>query len=509
MFFNEIELLKVRLEEIHSVVDFFVICESPVTFRGEPKPLHFKESEALFEKYRHKIIHVVVDDLPETQNPWDREFAQRDALVRGCRMADDDDMIMISDADEIPRRETVIEVRNSDGFVAFDMPMYQYYMNLRAEASGWNRAFAVSWKDRHQLRNFTSGRVDKHLVREDFRDRYKEISRAGWHFTYLGGADTIRTKLKSFSHTEEWFQNMLNEQGIENQVVDGGVVGNYWHLAEYVPIDESFPEFVRRNAEYFRQIGYIKDIYEAHRELQVRARDLKEIAKRQISDTSKLLAASSMIGVRKFEKIVSVGTFCAAAAHLREAGLRDAAYPFDWLFSNPAFAADCIEDDFATFLDRQYLQKVEGQRKCRHEFYQERYPMGDGAIFNHHDPSSEPDYSHFQRTIERFRAVLTARGSTLFLMMIGADSLNEAMLKGIVRLHDALRAAPMLVMVATESHVEARGRLHVVWGRPGLAIARVFVRSRISDGMLFDDKEDTDQIISFLKLIVHRNNSSQ
>lgn len=414
MFFNEIELLKVRLEEIHSVVDFFVICESPVTFRGEPKPLHFKESEALFEKYRHKIIHVVVDDLPETQNPWDREFAQRDALVRGCRMADDDDMIMISDADEIPRRETVIEVRNSDGFVAFDMPMYQYYMNLRAEASGWNRAFAVSWKDRHQLRNFTSGRVDKHLVREDFRDRYKEISRAGWHFTYLGGADTIRTKLKSFSHTEEWFQNMLNEQGIENQVVDGGVVGNYWHLAEYVPIDESFPEFVRRNAEYFRQIGYIKDIYEAHRELQVRARDLKEIAKRQISDTSKLLAASSMIGVRKFEKIVSVGTFCAAAAHLREAGLRDAAY-----------------------------------------------------------------------------------------------SLNEAMLKGIVRLHDALRAAPMLVMVATESHVEARGRLHVVWGRPGLAIARVFVRSRISDGMLFDDKEDTDQIISFLKLIVHRNNSSQ
>lgn len=167
-FFNEIELLKIRLEELHDVVDFFVICEAPVTFRGEPKPLHFEKNREMFDEYRDKIIHVVVTDLPTTSNPWDREFAQRDALARGCWMAEDSDMIMVSDADEIPRRETIIEVRNSDGYVAFDMPMYQYYINLQAETSGWNRSFAVSWKDRHLLRNFTSGRVDNHLVREAF-----------------------------------------------------------------------------------------------------------------------------------------------------------------------------------------------------------------------------------------------------------------------------------------------------------------------------------------------------
>lgn len=294
---------------------------------------------------------------------------------------------------------------------------------------------------------------------------------------------------------------MLGEGGIENQIVDGGVVGNDWHLAEYVPINDSFPDAVRRNADHLRAIGYIKDIYEAFHELQVRTRELKQFAKRQISETSKLATAFALTGARKFERIVSIGTFCAAAAHLREAGLRDAAYPFDWLFSNPAMVADCIEDDFSTFLDRKYLSKVDGERRCRHEFYQQRYPMGAGAIFNHHDPSSEPDFSHFQRAIARFRKILEAQGTTLFFMMINAQTLSDAFVKDLMRLHDVLRAAPTFVLVATESHIEAQGRIQIVWHRPGLAIARISVRSRIADGMLFSDPVDTRQVGDFLKLI--------
>jgi hypothetical protein len=90
MFFNELEILSIRLKELYDVVHRFVIIEAPVTHQGKPKPLYFRENSERFRTFSDRIHHVVVRDMPEEDN-WQREFYQRNAL-RGAipdALADD------------------------------------------------------------------------------------------------------------------------------------------------------------------------------------------------------------------------------------------------------------------------------------------------------------------------------------------------------------------------------------------------------------------------------------
>src|SRR5579884_2037055 len=103
LFFDELKILKLRLEELGDVVDRFVLVESTRTFSNRSKPLHFLDNQHLFRKYASKIRHVVVEDMPERyESAWDVEAFQRNAILRGIEGAAPDDLIIISDVDEIP-----------------------------------------------------------------------------------------------------------------------------------------------------------------------------------------------------------------------------------------------------------------------------------------------------------------------------------------------------------------------------------------------------------------------
>ncbi len=105
LFFNEIQLLRLRLAELSPVVERFVLVEATRSFTGHPKPLHFENNRHLFEEHLEKICHIVVDDLPaKYESAWDMEAHQRNAILRGLTEANPDDIIAISDVDEIPRR---------------------------------------------------------------------------------------------------------------------------------------------------------------------------------------------------------------------------------------------------------------------------------------------------------------------------------------------------------------------------------------------------------------------
>jgi beta-1,4-mannosyl-glycoprotein beta-1,4-N-acetylglucosaminyltransferase len=112
IFFNELELLELRLNELSDVVDRFILVEATRTFTNKPKPLYYAENKHLFSKFNHKITHIIVEDLPESDNPWILERFQRNCISRGFNNMSDDDIIMISDTDEIPRAEIVKEVTN-------------------------------------------------------------------------------------------------------------------------------------------------------------------------------------------------------------------------------------------------------------------------------------------------------------------------------------------------------------------------------------------------------------
>src|SRR6185312_15373656 len=109
MFFNELELLELRLHELSGVVDKFVLVETTVTFTNKPKSLIFQENLSRFKKFQDKIIHIVVDDMPKSSNPWTLEKFQRDAIRRGLNDCRPDDVVLVSDVDEIPRAKTLVE----------------------------------------------------------------------------------------------------------------------------------------------------------------------------------------------------------------------------------------------------------------------------------------------------------------------------------------------------------------------------------------------------------------
>lgn len=104
IFNDELPMLKFRPKELNDVIDYFVLVESVATHPGIPKPLYYRDNQHLFNEYKYKIQHVIVDDVSATTDPWHRENHQRNAITRGVvkLKLDEQDMIVISDCDEIP-----------------------------------------------------------------------------------------------------------------------------------------------------------------------------------------------------------------------------------------------------------------------------------------------------------------------------------------------------------------------------------------------------------------------
>jgi hypothetical protein len=278
-FFNELDMLELRLNELYDKVEFFVLAEAPVTFQGKPKPLFYGENKHRFADFADKIIHLVIMDMPASQNAWDREHFQRNALRRGLAKAAADDIVIISDADEIVSRDAIDILRVTSGFTQLNMPMYQYYMNLR-EQHGWSKVFAFTCGLLPEIPDFNWVRTSQAEAYEKFAGRNRKMFNAGWHFTYLGGAESIRQKLQAFSHTEAWFQHMASPGGIEAQLAAGYEVGNSWNFARYCEIDSSYPTHVQNNVKKYTDLGFIKNPYEALREMQGMIRFLHDTIRR-------------------------------------------------------------------------------------------------------------------------------------------------------------------------------------------------------------------------------------
>ena len=116
-FYNELKMLSFRLKELNDVVDHFILAEATLTHAGEPKELIYQNNKHLFEEYNHKIIHIIVDDMPtdvsHIAKAWDREIHQRNCLMRGIEQLDikDTDIILVNDCDEIPNPELLEQMK--------------------------------------------------------------------------------------------------------------------------------------------------------------------------------------------------------------------------------------------------------------------------------------------------------------------------------------------------------------------------------------------------------------
>ena len=130
-FFNELDILKLRLHIMNPVVDRFVISEATETFSGNPKPLYYEENKEMFAEFADKIIHVVVDDTPPGYT-HDRDTFQKNAVGRGLKDCTEEDIIIFSDLDEIPNPEKIKEIlQNFDRTKIYHFAQRLFYCYLK------------------------------------------------------------------------------------------------------------------------------------------------------------------------------------------------------------------------------------------------------------------------------------------------------------------------------------------------------------------------------------------
>lgn len=241
-FCHELDVLRIRLHELAEVVDRFVLVESPVTHSGRRKPLYYRDNSSRFADFGEKIVHIVVDDMPVGDDSWRREAFQRNALDRALSECSDDDIVMISDADEIPRASCVREYRVDQGVMSFQQWLSYYWLNCR---DGW--WFGSRIMPFGLFRRFSNATSVRH-------HGCAAISDGGWHFSYLGGISSIRTKLESFAHTEFDLAQYKDYSYLEQVSATGADIFGRSHNWRFVEVDESFPAFVQENQTLLRHL---------------------------------------------------------------------------------------------------------------------------------------------------------------------------------------------------------------------------------------------------------------
>lgn len=247
LFFNEFDLLKIRLREMAEHVDKFVIVEAAETFRGDPKPLYFAENAQLFDEYKGKIIHVAVKGHFEAKKPFHRERYQRNQILRGLKDCRANDIIIVSDVDEIVRQKElpkIIDVLSSKKAkrVVCYQKMYMYYLNRYQ--SPWPGTAATTFNElKTTYKSCPTFIRKKRLKKSPFI-----LQDAGWHFSYMGGEAQMLKKIAAFSHSEvdtpegrAYFLEQLKAE------------------LPFEEIDDTFPLYVQEHKDELLNKGFIRD----------------------------------------------------------------------------------------------------------------------------------------------------------------------------------------------------------------------------------------------------------
>lgn len=246
-FFNELDLLEIRLHELNDVVDFFVISEATKTFTGMSKPLVFEENKQKFAKFLHKIKHIIVNP-PETDNPWVRERFQRDQMFEVLSGCDKNDVIMLSDVDEIISAKAVRQYNPRMGIRVLEMKMFYYFFNCKFQYP-WPKAKIFPFWEICKERGFP---LSEFRVERD-EENHGAIYDAGWHFSFLGDVECISLKIDSFSEQQYNKKIYNNKDNIQNSMENGKDVFGRAMNFEFVEIDNSYPKFITENLDRFKR----------------------------------------------------------------------------------------------------------------------------------------------------------------------------------------------------------------------------------------------------------------
>ncbi len=239
MYFDEEVTLEVRLNTLNKYVDYFVIVEANFNHKGENRKILFNHEK--FEKFKDKIIYIIFDKQPDKieiinieddedtksrkyiMNALYRENGQRNFIAEGLKNADNNDIVMISDVDEIPKLDDINFSNIQERIILFKQDMFYYKFNLSIPDFKWTGTKACKFKNLvspQWLRNikdrkYSFYRFDTFFSKKKYID-VKIINDGGWHFSNIKTASKIEHKLKSYLHHREFDLQSLSVKQIED-----------------------------------------------------------------------------------------------------------------------------------------------------------------------------------------------------------------------------------------------------------------------------------------------------
>ena len=285
MYFDEEQVLDLRLNVLNDFVDYFVIVESTQNHKGIKRELLFDQSK--FQKFKNKIIYLVYDEIPknvetisdnEDENEKDRKYimnavyrenSQRNFITKGLQKADENDLILVSDVDEIPKLNSLNLSKIDNKILIFKQDMFYYKFNLAIPNFKWSGTKGVKkknlkspqWLRNIKDRKYAFFRIDTFFSEKKYTN-IKIISDGGWHFSNIKNAKMIEHKLRSYLHHREFDQVSLSVDEIDNLIknkkaiydlrvdkkvnkVGNGVVLNNYNI-------NKLPKYINENLDKYK-----------------------------------------------------------------------------------------------------------------------------------------------------------------------------------------------------------------------------------------------------------------
>lgn len=230
MFYNELDVLELRLQVLDQYVDKFILVESELNHIGTRKPLYFKENQERYSKWADKIIHVVVteDESPKDENPWSREKHQRECILNGIHGIPEDATVMVSDVDEIPNMDIIMKCKLHP-VTSIHMWMFEYSFKYVFTGEPW---FGTVITDAKTLKE----KGPNYL--RDNRWRFPFIQYAGWHLSSFGDGKHVCNKMHTYAHAKDGHHESQTQELFDEFIQSGLHTDGKTKL---VPRDENIP----------------------------------------------------------------------------------------------------------------------------------------------------------------------------------------------------------------------------------------------------------------------------
>ncbi len=285
MYYDEDLLLDLRLNTLDKYVKKFVISEATYTHNGDKKELRFNINN--FQKFKDKINYIIVDEKPSNileleegehedkkgekliLNGMARDYYQRERLNEGISNAENNDLILISDLDEIPNLENVDFTKIKDQIYVFEQKIFYYKLNLYYDKFMWHGTKATKkknfispqWLRNIKAKNYPSWRPDVFFSKKKYSN-LKFINDGGWHFTCLKTPEELEKKLLNFAHHYEFEASGLKIDDLKKMVLEKRVVYDHnvdsksykWSgTVKLQKIDNNFlPKYISSNTEKYK-----------------------------------------------------------------------------------------------------------------------------------------------------------------------------------------------------------------------------------------------------------------